>query len=320
MIRPLPGLPVIRDLIVDMKPFYKQYEKVDRAAKNGDAVIIDFVGKKDGVPFPGGTGTGTQLVLGSNQFIPGFEEKLVGVKAGDKRDLDLTFPKEYHSKDLAGKATVFEVTVQEVREATAGKQDDSFAKQIGFETIDKLKDALKRQFEDDYSGLTRTRMKKDLFDALDETLTFEIPESMVEGEFSAIWEQFQKSPEFAEKKKSEAELKKEYQRMAERRVRLGILLASIGEKQKIEVDQGELRQAVIEQARQYPGQERQVIDFYQKNPQMAESLRGPILEEKVVDYLLNNVTKKTKNVPVSAWHDQHDHGAPGHVHGPDCNH
>jgi trigger factor len=299
---------------------FKQYEKVDRAAKNGDAVIIDFVGKKDGVPFPGGTGNGTQLVLGSNQFIPGFEEKLVGVKAGDKRDLDLTFPKEYHSKDLAGKATVFEVTVQEVREATAGKQDDSFAKQIGFETIDKLKDALKRQFEDDYSGLTRTRMKKDLFDALDETLTFEIPESMVEGEFSAIWEQFQKSPEFAEKKKSEAELKKEYQRMAERRVRLGILLASIGEKQKIEVDQGELRQAVIEQARQYPGQERQVVDFYQKNPQMAESLRGPILEEKVVDYLLGNVTKKTKNVPVSAWHDQHDHGAPGHVHGPDCNH
>ena len=301
---------------------FKQYEKVDRAAKNGDALIIDFIGKKDGVPFPGGNGNGTQLVLGSNQFIPGFEEKLIGAKAGDQRNLDLTFPKEYHSKDLAGKATVFEVTVQEVREPKAGKQDDAFAKQMGFENLDKLKDALKRQFEEDYSGLTRTRMKKDLFDALDETLTFEIPESMVEGEFSAIWEQFQKSPEFAEssKKKSEAALKKEYERMATRRVRLGILLAAIGEKQKIEVDPSELRNAVIEQARQYPGQERQVIDFYQKNPQMAESLRGPILEEKVVDYLLNNVTKKTKNVPVSAWHDQHDHGEPGHVHGPNCNH
>ena len=301
---------------------FKQYEKVDRASKNGDALIIDFIGKKDGIPFDGGTGNGVQLVLGSNQFIPGFEEKLVGTKAGDKRDLDLTFPKEYHSKDLAGKPTVFEVTVQEVRESKAGAQDDAFAKQLGFENIEKLKDALKRQFEDDYSGLTRTRMKKDLFDTLDETLSFEIPESMVEGEFSAIWEQFQKSAEYKEatKKKSEAELKKEYQRMAERRVRLGILLASIGEKQKIEVDQSELRQAVIEQARQYPGQERQVIDFYQKNPQMAESLRGPILEEKVVDYLLGSVTKKTKKVPVSAWHDQPEHGEHGHVHGPNCNH
>ena len=303
---------------------FKHYEKVERAAKEGDALIIDFIGKKDGVPFDGGTGNGVQLVLGSNQFIPGFEEKLVGTKAGDQRNLDLTFPKEYHSKDLAGKATVFEVTVQEVREAKAGAQDDAFAKQLGFETIDKLKEALKTQFEDDYSGLTRTRMKKDLFDKLDETLDFEIPESMAEGEFAAIWEQFQKSPEFAEasKDKKEAELKKEYQRMAERRVRLGLLLASIGEKQKIDVDPSELKNAIIAQARQYPGQERQVIDFYQKNPQMAESLRGPILEEKVVDYLLNAVTKKTKKVPVSAWHDNATpaHGEHGHVHGPNCNH
>ncbi len=302
---------------------FKQYEKVDRAAKDGDAVIIDFIGKKDDVPFPGGTGNGVQLVLGSNQFIPGFEEGLEGVKAGDKRDLKLKFPKEYHSKDLAGQDTVFEVTVQEVKAPKAGGYDNAFAQQLGFPDIAKLKDAMKRQFEADYSGLTRTRMKKDLFDALDETLSFGIPESMEEAEFKGIWEQFQQSPEFAEakKKKSEKELEKEYKRMAERRVRLGILLASIGEKQKIDVDQGELKNAVIAQARQYQGQERQVIEFYQKNPQMMESLRGPILEEKVVDYLLGKVTKKSKTVAVSDWHGEHAaHGEAGHVHGPDCNH
>ena len=168
-------------------------------------------------------------------------------------------------------------------------------------------------------------MKKELFDTLDETLSFEIPQTMVDGEFNAIWGQFQQSPEFAEaqKKKSEDELKKEYKKMAERRVRLGILLAHLGDIQKIDVDQGELKQAIISQARQYPGQERQVIDFYQKNPQMTETLRGPILEEKVVDYILTQVTRTVKLVPIAKWHenDAHAaHGEAGHVHGPNCNH
>ena len=305
---------------------FKSYEKVDRAAKEGDQLSINFVGKIDDVPFEGGTGNDVPLVLGSNYFIPGFEKGLIGAKAGEERSLNLEFPKEYHSEKLAGKPTVFDVKVVEVRGPKAGGMDDDAAKQMGFETLDKLKEALKKQFEQDYSGLTRTRMKKDLFDALDKSLSFDIPEVMFNSEFEAIWGQFKESPEFAEakKKKSEADLQKEYQRMAERRVRLGILLAAIGEKQKITVEQGELKNAIIAQARQYPGQERQVIDFYNKNPQMADNLRGPILEEKVVDYLLGLVKKKAKKVAISDWHDNPIEGESashaGHVHGPDCNH
>lgn len=301
---------------------FKDYATVDRAAQDSDATIIDFVGKLDDVPFEGGTGNGVQLVLGSNQFIPGFEAGLVGAKAGEKRSLPLMFPKEYHSAALAGKETVFDVTVVEVKEPKAAAADDAFATKVGFENLDKLKDALKKQFEADYAGLTRTRMKKDLFDTLDNTLAFEIPQSMLDGEFNAIWGQFKQSPEFAEslKKKSEDDLKKEYKKMAERRVRLGILLAHLGDVQKIDVDQGELKQAIISQARQYPGQERQVIDFYQKNPQMTETLRGPILEEKVVDYILTQVTRTVKIVPISKWHENAEHGEEGHVHGPNCNH
>lgn len=300
----------------------KQYEKVDRAAKEGDAVIIDFVGKLDGTPFEGGTGKDTQLVIGSNYFIPGFEEKLIGAKAGEKRSLDLTFPKEYHSPALAGKATVFDVTVNEVRGAKEGKIDDELAKQVGFESLDKLKEMMRKQFESDYGGLTRTRLKKDLFDHLDNTLNFDIPETMLDSEFNSIWGQFKQSPEYkdAAKKKSDAELEKEYKRMAERRVRLGILLAAIGDKEKIDVAPEDLKQAVFAQARQYPGQERQVVEFYQKNPQAVDSLRGPLLEEKVVDYVLEKVKKKTKKVSPQTWHDNPVHGDEGHVHGPDCNH
>lgn len=301
---------------------FKDYETVDRAAQDGDATIIDFVGKLDDVPFEGGTGNGVQLVLGSNQFIPGFEAGLVGVKAGEKRSLPLMFPAEYHSPALAGKETIFDVTVVEVKAPKAAVADDAFAAKVGFENLDKLKDALKKQFEADYDGLTRTRMKKDLFDTLDNTLSFEIPQSMVDGEFNAIWGQFKQSPEFAEtvKKKSESELEKEYRKMAERRVRLGILLAHLGDVQKIQVDDGEMKQAIISQARQYPGQERQVIDFYQKNPQMMETLRGPILEEKVVDYILTQITRTVKLVPIAKWHENPEHDHEGHVHGPDCKH
>lgn len=298
----------------------KQFETVDRAAKNGDSVIIDFVGKMDGEPFAGGTGTDVQLIIGSNYFIPGFEEKLIGAKAGDTPVLDLTFPKEYHSKQLAGKATSFEVTVKEVKQPKDRAIDDAMAKELGFDDLAKLKEMMKAQFEKDYGGLTRTRLKKDLFDHLDNTLTFEVPESMLEAEFGAIWQQFEHSEEFKNATKPKAELEKEYRRMAERRVRLGILLASLGEKQKIQVGDDELKNAVFAQARQYPGQEKQVVEFYQKNPQAIESLRGPILEEKVVEYLLGVVKKKAKKVAPKDWHENPVHGEEGHVHGPDCNH
>lgn len=298
----------------------KAYVKVDRPAKEGDALIIDFVGKMDGVPFEGGTGKGAQLVIGSNYFIPGFEEKLIGAKAGEERVLELSFPKEYHSPNLAGKATTFDVKVHEVKESKKREIDDEMAKQLGFEDIAKLKEMMKQQFEKDYSGLTRTRLKKDLFDHLDETLSFEIPEAMLEAEFSAIWEQFKASPEFKASGKPEKELEKEYRRMAERRVRLGILLAHLGEKEKVDVSPDELKAAIFGQARQYPGQEKQVVEFYQKNPQAIESLRGPILEEKVVDAILGKVKKKAKKVAPKDWHENPVHGEEGHVHGPDCNH
>lgn len=298
----------------------KQFETVDRAAKNGDAVIIDFLGKIDGEPFAGGAGTDVQLIIGSNYFIPGFEEKLIGAKKGDTPVLELTFPKEYHSKQLAGKATTFDVTVKDVKEPKDRVIDDAMAKELGFDDLPKLKEMMKAQFEKDYGGLTRTRLKKDLFDHLDETLTFDVPESMLEAEFGAIWQQFEHSEEAKTSKKPKAELEKEYRRMAERRVRLGILLASLGEKQKIQVGEDELKNAVFAQARQYPGQEKQVVEFYQKNPQAIESLRGPILEEKVVEYILGVVKKKPKKVATKDWHENPMHGEEGHVHGPDCNH
>lgn len=271
-------------------------------AKSGDVLSIDFVGKVNGVAFEGGTAQGVKLEIDSKTFIPGFEEQLIGAKEGDDVLVKVTFPKDYHNKELAGKAAEFEVKVHEVNEAKAAEINDEFAKTVGFESVDKLKEAVNKQFEDDYGQVARTRMKKQLFDYLEENIRFGVPESMLDLEFKSIWERLQEARKEGDeelKGKSDAELETEYKRIAERRVRLGLILSDIGFKNKLTVSKEELSQALMQQARQFPGQEMKIYEYYQKNPAQLDDLRGPILEEKAVDFIISKSKINEKKVSVS---------------------
>lgn len=274
--------------------------KADSAkAAKGDVVRIDFKGLKDGVAFDGGTAENFSLELGSGQFIPGFEDQLIGAKKGDDVKVDVTFPKEYHAQDLAGKPVVFEVKVHEVLTSEAAKVNDEFAKEIGFDSLKALKGSIKEHLAKDYEQYARNRMKKDLFDKLEDVCTFEVPEGMVESEFKQIWAKLKQAQEQGDPSvagRDDQELEKEYRGIAERRVRLGVFLAELGRKQKVQVSQQELMGAVVEQARQFPGQEHQVVEFYQKNPAHIEELRGPLFEDKVVDNIFNEVKTKEKKI------------------------
>jgi trigger factor len=265
--------------------------KKDRAAKIGDVVVIDFEGKVDGVAFEGGTAKGFQLELGSKQFIEGFEEQLVGTKKGETKIVKVTFPEAYGSKALAGKKSEFEVTVHDILESQLPEIDEELAKKVGFENLDKLKEAVKAQIGKDFETIIRTKLKKELFDALDKTYVFAVPESMVELEFNSISESIKNDEPT---KKTTAKEEKEFKTLAERRVRLGIILADIAKKSAVNVTEDELRRAVFEQARNFPGQEQKVIEFYQKNRNALEQLKGPILEDKVVDYILSKVSVTDK--------------------------
>ena len=275
--------------------------KADSAkAEKGDVVKIDFKGLRDGVAFDGGTAEGFNLELGSGQFIPGFEDQLIGTKKGDEVNVEVSFPENYHNADLAGAPVVFEVKVHEVLATEAPKLDDEFAKGMGFEGIQALRDAVKSHLSKDYDSFARNHMKKNLFDQLENLCTFEVPEGMVDAEFKGIWQklkQAQKEGDASVSGKSDEELEKEYRAIATRRVRLGIFLAELGRKANVQVSQQELMQAVFEQARMFPGQERKVVEFYQKNPDNVEELRGPLYEDKVVDYILSKV--KTSEKPVT---------------------
>jgi trigger factor len=274
----------------------------DGAAENGDVVKIDFLGKRNGEPFAGGAGKDFHLELGSNQFIPGFEEQLIGLKAGDAKTIEVTFPKEYHSKDLAGQPATFDVTVHEVAYLHTPDVNDKLASNLGFENLDALKKAVSEQIEMEYGRAARAKAKKQLFDALDKAAKFEVPPKMEKLEFDTIWKQVEEAKKAGDpelKDKSDAALKKEYEAIADRRVRLGILLSDVGHTNNIQITREELSAAVMEQARQYPGQEEQVFDFYRKNPKQVEELRGPILEEKAVDYILSKVTRNKKPVSVA---------------------
>lgn len=279
---------------------HKSFEKAEDAsyaAQKGDAVVIDFEGKLGDEVFEGGSAKAFRLELGSGQFIEGFEDQLLGSKVGDKRTVNVTFPENYGKADLAGKPAQFAVEVHEVLKGGLPELNDEFAQQVGFETLDAVKAAVKEQIEKDYVELARSRVKKELFDHLDKNYVFEVPQNMVELEFESLWKQVEREKQGEFKDKSEAELKEEFRTMSERRVKLGILLAETGRLNKIEVQPDELRKAVYEQARQYPGYERQVIEFYQKNHQSIEQLKGPILEEKVVDFILEKVKIEEKKVP-----------------------
>lgn len=273
----------------------------DGAAEMGHVVKIDFLGKKDGIAFPGGEGKGFQLQLGSNQFIPGFEEQLVGMKAGDARTISVTFPEKYHSKDLAGAAATFDVTVHEVLRLHAPDVNDELAASLGFTDLENLKNAVRQQIDVEYKAAARAKAKKQLFDALDELADFEIPQGMLKMESESIMQQVAEAKKAGDpelKDKSDDELKAEYEAISERRVRLGLLLSHIARTHELQITREEVTAAVMSQARNYPGQEDKVFEFYRKNPQQIEELRGPILEEKSVDFILGKVTRTPKPISI----------------------
>lgn len=268
----------------------RSYAAKDGAADKGDAVVIDFEGSIDGVPFEGGKGEGFQLVLGSGQFIPGFEDQLVGAAAGESRTVNVTFPAAYRATELAGKDAAFAVTVKEVKAPEQVAMDDTLAQKIGLESLEQLKDQIRAQIRQAFAQASRAHLKRRLLDALDAAHSFELPPTMVEAEFGAIWraveaEMQQEGKTPADEGKTEDELKAEYRAIAERRVRLGLVIGRIGELNNIQVTNEELQRGMIARARQFPGQERQVIEFYQKNPQALAEIRAPIFEDKVVDFI-----------------------------------
>ena len=260
-------------------------------AESGDRVTINFKGTIDGVAFDGGTGENIQVVIGAGQFIPGFEEQLVGIAAGETRNLKASFPKNYLSKKLAGQPAEFETTATVVEAPQSVEINDEFAKTLGLESLDKLKQAARERLTAEYAGATRQRVKRTLLDRLDESHKFEAPPSLVEQEFSLMWNSVKAEMEsngktFADENTTEEAAKEEYHKIADRRVRLGLVLSEIGEKNKITVTDDEVSRAVIERARQMPGREKEVWDFYRNNANALAQLRAPIYEDKVVDFIL----------------------------------
>ena len=263
----------------------------DRGAQSGDTLTVDFLGKVDDVAFPGGTGSDMAVELGGAGFIPGFWEGMVGMKPGEERQINVSFPEEYHAKELAGKAATFDITAKKLEQPKPAALDDSLAEKLGFENMDELRKLISQQIQREYDGLTRMRIKRELLDALAEKADFATPESMVEPEFNQIWQRVEADMKAGklddeDKDKDEDTLKSEYRVIAERRVRLGLLLSEIGRSNGIQVGGDEMTRAMRTEAQRYPGQEQQVMEFFRKNPQAAESLRGPIYEEKVVDFIL----------------------------------
>jgi trigger factor len=269
-------------------------------AENGDRVTISFKGTIDGTPFDGGTGENIQVTIGSNSFIPGFEEQLLGIAASETRTLKVSFPKNYASEKLAGQAAEFETTATLIEAPQETKIDDEFAKALGLESLDKLKEAMRERLTAEFAGATRQRVKRMLLDRLDETHRFEAPPSLIEEEFNLMWNSIKAEMEssgktFADEDTTEEAAKEEYHTIADRRVRLGLVLSEIGEKNKITVTDDEVSRAVIERARQMPGREKEVWDYYRNNANALAQLRAPIYEDKVVDFILElaNVTEKT---------------------------
>jgi trigger factor len=271
-------------------------------AKDGDQVLIDFKGSVDGDYFEGGTGEDYPLVLGSNSFIPGFEAQLVGAKAGEEVKVEVTFPAEYGAANLAGKAAVFECTMKAVKEPKPAEVNDEMAKKYGAEDLAGLKGQIAERLEAEYSGAARAVMKRSLLDQLDALVKFELPPSLVEAEAGQIAHQLwhEEHPEVQDHNHDSVEPTDEHKTLAERRVRLGLLLAEVGRKAEITVTDQEMTQAVMMQARQYPGQERQFFDFVQKNAQMQQQLRAPIFEDKVVDHIVSGAKVSDKEIDKEA--------------------
>ena len=267
-------------------------------SKDGDQVVIDFVGKVDGDAFEGGSAEDYPLVLGSNSFIPGFEEQLVGVKAGEEKAATVSFPDEYQAEHLAGKEAVFDCTIKAVKEPVPAEINDELAKKFGSDDLDALKGQIRERLEAEYAGAARAVMKRSLLDELDKQVSFELPPTMVEMEAKQIAHQLwhEENPDVQGHDHPEIETTKEHTELAERRVRLGLLLADLGQKAEVDVSDAEMTNAVMEQARQYPGQEREFFEYVQKNPAMQQQLRAPIFEDKVIDHAFEQAKTKEKEI------------------------
>ena len=269
--------------------------------EKGDRVVIDFTGTLEGVPFEGGTGGDVGVNVGSGTFIPGFEDQLIGMAAGETRQVKVTFPSNYMNAQLAGKDAEFKVTAKTVEAPAAVTVDDAFAKQLGLESLDKLKEAVKARVQQEHAGLSRQRVKRQLLDKLDEMHQFALTPTLAEEEFKNVWNAVDsdlkgQGRSFEDEGTTEEKAREEYRGIAERRVRLGLVLAEIGERNKIAVTDEEITRAIVERARQVPGREQEVWEFYQKNPGALASIRAPIFEEKVVDFLLELATVSEKQV------------------------
>lgn len=269
-----------------------------KAAEKGDVVVIDFVGKIDGTPFENGSATDFELELGSNAFIPGFEDQLVGVKAGDSREVKVNFPEEYGAKELAGKAAVFECTVKQVMEFADRPIDDELAKANGFDALDALKKAVRERLEQEFAMVARARTKRQLLDLLAAKADFAAPPSLIETEFGVIWQRVDEARKQGEQvgEGDEETLKQEYRDIATRRVKLGLLLAEIGRQNNIQVSQDEMNRAVMQEAQRYPGQERQVFEFFQNNANARATLRAPLFEDKTVDFVIEMAKVSDRSV------------------------
>ena len=319
------------------------YEAKDGPAANGDRLTIDFKGSIGGEPFAGGTGKDAYVVIGSGQFVPGFEESLIDALTGEQRDIKVTFPADYPAKNLAGQEADFSINVKEVALPLEAKADDEFAKSLGLESFEKLQEAIRSQLQKELDTATRNKLKKLLLDALDERHSFELPPSLIEAEFEGIWRNVARQLEqnqstFEAQGTTEEKAREEYRQLAERRVRLGLVLSEIGNENQIRIADEELRRAMIDRARQFPGQERQVIEFYRKNPGALNELRAPVYEDKVISFALEMIKVSERKVTPSellefakeqereeallsgdgdAHEHEHDHD---HECGPDCDH
>ncbi len=288
--------------LADSRKQFEPRAKTARAEK-GDSVTIDFLGKVDNAPFEGGEAEGFELELGSDSFIPGFEDQLIGAKAGDRLEVNVTFPKDYSAEQLAGKDAVFGVSVHAVNMPKAATLDEAFATSFGMESLGKLEDAVRAQISNEYDKFSRDHLKRGLLDQLSDLHDFELPEKMVELEFTQIWQQFEQELAGQEKTletldEAEEELRADYKTIAERRVRTGLILAEIGKQQKIEVTQEEVNQGLMQRVQQFPEQEQQVREYFRSNPEAMTQIRAPIFEDKVIDFIIEkaDVTEKTVTV------------------------
>ncbi|KIP99354.1 trigger factor [Agrobacterium tumefaciens] len=291
----------VNEQILKIAESARTYETKAGKAAEGDRVTMNYLGKVDGVAFDGGAAEDAELVIGSNRFIPGFEDQLVGVEAGEEKSITVTFPTEYPAANLAGKEAVFDITVKDVAAAADVDINDELATKLGLESVEKLKEIVRGQIESQYTNVTRQKVKRQILDQLDEVYKFETPAGLVDAEFDNIWRQIntdlaQSGKTFADEDTTEEEAREEYRKLAERRVRLGLVLSEIGEKAGVEVTEEEMQRALFAQLQQFPGQQKEILDFFRNTPGASASLRAPIFEEKVIDKLLEEISVTDKTV------------------------